>query len=176
MSRNLWAYPGIVIVIFSVCGSAVGQDEQRKPGSESSGSSDGSSSVVVEEPCMVTPAMIDQSLSPIAGEKLRRCIDRSAELDTFEFVPDPKLWVRFTVEPDGSFTGAELVAAEYRSSELERCVAAEVEKVRYPDDGCPGGRTVKYPFVIFYGYDALEKLGLPPEDPGPPPDIDIDNL
>jgi len=59
-----------------------------------------------------------------------------------------RLWIELLVSPAGTPLQVQIVTDPYQGSVLEKCVAGEIEYLRFPDFAGDGPETVRFPFDV----------------------------
>ncbi len=87
----------------------------------------------------VSPATVDAIVGSNAA--VRRCLTQAAERG--DPLPE-RVWIRFTVHDDGHVSGTHALSEELSGSETERCLAQQVNGLRFGPFTGAASRTVKF--------------------------------
>ena len=92
---------------------------------------------------VLTPSIIEAIVGSNAS--IKRCF---AEAQARGDVVAGKLWVKFTVNPDGNVSKAHIVTADYAGTDLDSCVSGQINRLQFAPFAGSTSKTVKYPFVV----------------------------
>ena len=92
---------------------------------------------------VLTPSIIEAIVGSNAS--IKRCF---AEANARGDVVAGKLWVKFTVNPDGNVSKAHIVTADYAGTDLDSCVSGQINRLQFAPFRGTTSKTVKYPFVV----------------------------
>jgi DNA-directed RNA polymerase subunit RPC12/RpoP len=92
---------------------------------------------------VLTPSIIEAIVGSNAS--IKRCF---AEAQARGDVVGGKLWVKFTVNPDGNVSKAHIVTADYAGTDLDSCVSGQINRLQFAPFAGTTSKTVKYPFVV----------------------------
>jgi len=92
---------------------------------------------------VLTPSIIEAIVGSNAS--IKRCF---AEAQARGDVVGGKLWVKFTVNPDGNVSKAHIVTADYAGTDLDSCVSGQINRLQFAPFNGTTSKTVKYPFVV----------------------------
>jgi len=92
---------------------------------------------------VLTPSIIEAIVGSNAS--IKRCF---AEAQARGDVVAGKLWVKFTVNPDGNVSKAHIVTADYAGTDLDSCVSGQINRLQFAPFSGSTSKTVKYPFVV----------------------------
>jgi hypothetical protein len=59
----------------------------------------------------------------------------------------PRVDVKFQIAPSGGANGVSVVQAQYKGTELERCLASAIAGIQFPPTN-GSGTSITYPFVL----------------------------
>jgi hypothetical protein len=91
---------------------------------------------------VVTPATVEFIVGSNAS--VRDCF--AQERSAGATLPG-RIWVRFTVAPSGSVSGARLITDGFAGTSLEACVSSRIDGLEFPPFAGPESKTAKYAFV-----------------------------
>jgi len=92
---------------------------------------------------VLAPSIIEAIVGSNAAVK--RCF---AEAKARDEVVSGKIWVKFTVAPNGEVSKAHIVNSDLSGTDLDSCVSAQINRLQFAAFRGSTSKVVKYPFVV----------------------------
>ncbi len=92
---------------------------------------------------VLAPSIIEAIVGSNAAVK--RCF---AEAKARDEVITGKIWVKFTVSPNGEVSKAHIVNSDLSGTDLDSCVSAQINRLQFAAFRGSTSKVVKYPFVV----------------------------